>query len=527
MATEVRGPRGTDQSEQASVESRVAQLEQKLGDRKQSSEATRSVITWIVGLGAITVVVVLLLGLMMGMIYGVPGLTLSRGGTSATQASLVPGVAAPASKAPAAAVKEAVEVVGSDIKFAPTRIEMAGPGELTVTLKNVGVIEHDFVIEGVDGRVLAKAGETVTGVFQLAKEGIYEYVCTIPGHKEAGMKGTLVVGSAGAATVSQTAAPANAVKIAPAVAGAQPLAQPAMVPPVNRNAPAHVKYEIETTEVTAKLADGVTYTYWTFGDTVPGPLLRVRQGDTVELTLKNSASSKATHSIDLHGVTGPGGGAKATQIPPGGQATFEFKAMNPGVYVYHCATPMVAHHIASGMYGLIIVEPPGGYAPVDHEFYVMQGDFYLQGDRGQEGHRDFSIDKMLDERADYVLFNGSVGALTGDNALKAKVGETVRIFFGVGGPNVTSSFHVIGEIFDRVHPEGASEAFTNVQTTMVPAGGATIVEFKLEVPGTYILVDHSLGRLEKGAAGFLEVEGPENPEVFKVITSGAGGSGGH
>jgi nitrite reductase (NO-forming) len=212
---------------------------------------------------------------------------------------------------------------------------------------------------------------------------------------------------------------------------------------------------------------------------------------------------------------------------PGEHTGFTFKAINPGVYVYHCATPVVATHIANGMYGLIVVEPAEGFAKVDHEFYVMQGDFYVQGNRGQAGHRPFAMDKMLDERPDFVVFNGSVGALTGDNALKARVGETVRIFFGVGGPNLTSSFHVIGEIFDGVYPEGSSERLTNVQTTLVPAGGATVVEFKVEVPGRYILVDHSLGRLEKGGAAFLEVEGPTNTEVFNAPETPASASSGH
>jgi len=257
-------------------------------------------------------------------------------------------------------------------------------------------------------------------------------------------------------------------------------------------------------------------------------MLRVREGDTVEINIGNAADAGVTHSIDLHAVTGPGGGAAVTQIAPGDNASFTFKAMNPGVYVYHCATPMVAHHIASGMYGLIVVEPASGLPAVDREIYLMEGDFYLQGQRGDQGLRAFDMNKMLDEKPDYVLFNGGVGANTGANAFQAKVGETVRIFFGVGGPNLTSSFHVIGEIFDRVYPEGAlANPATNVQTTGVPAGGATMVEFKTEVPGTYAIVDHSLGRLEKGAAAQIVVQGEPNPEVFHPVHAGAGGSGGH
>jgi nitrite reductase (NO-forming) len=339
----------------------------------------------------------------------------------------------------------------------------------------------------------------------------------------------VVVPAAGAAQAAapaqQPSQPLDQPKAQPAPANLTPLAVPRVAPPLNRTTPTTVRAEIESKEITALLDDGVAYTFWTFGGTVPGPMLRVMEGDTVELTFKNAPDSKVTHSIDLHAVTGPGGGAKATQMAPGESSTISFKALNPGVYVYHCATPMVAHHIASGMYGLIVVEPAGGLPKVDQEFYVVQGDFYLQGAPGEKGLRGFSVEKMLDERPDYVLFNGSVGALSKENALKAKVGETVRIFFGVGGPNLTSSFHVIGEIFDRVHPEGASESQRNVQTTLVPTGGATMVEFKVEVPGSYVLVDHSLGRLQKGGAGFLEVEGLENPEVFHPIKAGANTAG--
>jgi nitrite reductase (NO-forming) len=306
---------------------------------------------------------------------------------------------------------------------------------------------------------------------------------------------------------------------APAAGAVARLPAPQIAPPVGQRGRATVKVNLETQEIVATLDDGVTYEYWTFNGTVPGPMIRVRQGDTVELTLSNATTSKVLHNIDLHAATGPGGGAEVTMVGPGESKAFSFKALNPGVYVYHCAAPPVPHHISSGMYGLIVVEPPQGLPAVDREYYVMQGDFYLQGNRGDKGLRAFSNEKMVDERADYVVFNGAVGALTGDGALKARVGETVRIFFGVGGPNITSSFHVIGEIFDRVATEGGaledpSRWATNVQSTGVPAGGAAIVEFKVDVPGKYVLVDHSLGRSAKGAVGNLVVEGPENPEIF-------------
>jgi nitrite reductase (NO-forming) len=295
--------------------------------------------------------------------------------------------------------------------------------------------------------------------------------------------------------------------------------------PVGRSAVQHVQLDLETVEVAGRLADGTNYSFWTFNGKVPGPFVRIRVGDTVEVRLTNADTSTMVHSVDFHAVTGPGGGAVATQTQPGEETSFTFKALNPGLFVYHCATPMVAHHIANGMYGLILVEPEGGLPPVDREFYVMQGEIYTAEPLNQKGNTTFSLEKLLDESPEYLVFNGAVGALTGEHPLEARVGETVRIFFGVGGPNFTSSFHVIGEIFDRVyeHASLTSPPLTDVQTTLIPTGGATMVEFTVEVPGRYILVDHSLSRLERGLAGFLVVEGPEDPEIFDGEASGDGG----
>lgn len=291
---------------------------------------------------------------------------------------------------------------------------------------------------------------------------------------------------------------------------------------IGKRAPKTVTVDLETVEAVGKLADGTSYRYWTFTEPgnsakVPGPLLRVRVGDTVNVSLKNNKGSSLTHNVDFHAVTGLHGGGHATTAEPGETKGFTFKALNPGLYVYHCAVPLAAQHIANGMYGMILVEPAEGLPPVDREFYVMQGEIYTEEAFGAQGELSESYDKLLAEQPEYFVFNGAAQALTGDNALKAKVGETVRIYFGVGGPNKTSSFHVIGEIFDKVYDLGSltSKGLSNVQTITVPPGGAAAVEMKLEVPGEYLLVDHALSRVARGLIGKMIVTGPEQPELFR------------
>ncbi|HTO04529.1 MAG TPA: copper-containing nitrite reductase [Opitutus sp.] len=293
-------------------------------------------------------------------------------------------------------------------------------------------------------------------------------------------------------------------------------APPFVPPPITRTHPAKVLVQLEVSEVTKRLADGVTYTFWTFGGEVPGLFIRIREGDVVEFRLNNHQSSKMPHNIDLHAVTGPGGGAASTFTAPGHASQFTFTALKPGLYVYHCATAPVPMHVSNGMYGLIFVQPKEGWAPADREYYVMQGDIYTQGATGETGLQIFDNVKAVDEHPSYIVFNGSVGSMVGDKALTANVGEKVRIYFGVGGPNITSSFHVIGEIFDHVYVEGGTKVVQeNVQTTLVPAGGSVIVDFVVEVPGTLVLVDHSLTRaFNKGALGMLKVSGPETPVIY-------------
>lgn len=291
---------------------------------------------------------------------------------------------------------------------------------------------------------------------------------------------------------------------------------PEVPPAITRDHAARVIVRLETIELEREIAPGVTYNVWTFGGRVPGQFIRVREGDLVEFHLANHPTSKVPHNIDLHAVSGTGGGAAASLVVPGKEATFEFRALNPGLYIYHCATAPVGLHIANGMYGLILVEPKEGLPEVDREYYVLQSEFYTAGAFDEKGFQEFDLEKAIQEQPEYVVFNGAVGALTGEGALRAEAGERVRLFVGNAGPNLTSSFHVIGEIFDNVYGEGGT-AITqhNVQTTSIPAGGAVMLDFRADVPASLTLVDHAIFRaFHKGAIGIMEVTGEEQPEVY-------------
>ncbi|MBN9004672.1 MAG: nitrite reductase, copper-containing [Rhizobiales bacterium] len=395
--------------------------------------------------------------------------------------------------------------VGGSIEGKVNPLLTAAEGQVVqLTLINGEGAEHDIVFPDQDAkspRVTGK-GASTTIAFRATKSGDFIYYCGVPGHRLAGMEGQFIV----------TPKPAQQT-VVEADISREPGDLP---PPIGKREPQTVRVDLFSVEVEGRLAEGTTFGYWTFNGKVPGPFIRVRVGDTVDIHLKNSADSAMIHSVDFHAVTGPGGGAASLQVDPGGEKSMTWKALVPGLFVYHCATPMVAEHIANGMYGLILVEPEGGLPPVDHEFYVMQGEIYSDIAFGQHGSAEFSVDKLLAEHPEYFVFNGSVGALTKLHPLHAKVGDKIRIFFGVGGPNFTSSFHVIGEIFDKVYMLGGvtSPPLEGIQTVTVPPGGAVITEFKVEVPGNYTLVDHALARAERGLLGILNVEGPKNPEIY-------------
>ena len=374
-----------------------------------------------------------------------------------------------------------------------------------VTLINGEGAEHDIVLDEYAARTqrVVGKGASSTMSFVADKTGEFFYYCSVPGHREAGMEGRVQVlpGSRGAARAT-----------APDIAR-----DPTDLPnPIHARPPQIIRVDLSTIELKGQLDDKTTYTYWTFGGKVPGPFIRARVGDTLEVHLKNDQNSIMVHSVDFHAATGPGGGAVFTQTDPGQETIVSFTTLKAGLFVYHCATPSVPSHITNGMYGLILVEPEGGLPQVDREFYVMQGELYTAQPFGTQGDQEMDYEKLISERPEYFLFNGSVGALTKAHPLRARPGETVRIFFGVGGPNFTSSFHVIGEIFDHVYEGGSlgSPPLTGVQTISVPPGGATVVDFKIDRAGRYALVDHALSRSERGLVGFLIVDGELNDELM-------------
>lgn len=290
---------------------------------------------------------------------------------------------------------------------------------------------------------------------------------------------------------------------------------PDVPPPIKRNYSAYVTVNFEAVELIKDLDNGVKYHFWTFDGTVPGKFVRVKQGDIVEFNLHNNKNNKMPHNIDIHAVSGPGGGASLSNTSPGRTSVFTFKAVNPGIYIYHCATPPVPLHIANGMYGLLLVEPSKGLSKVDKEYYIVQSEFYTDNPYGKKGLHGFSQEKALMEFPEYVVFNGKVGSLTDAKSLVANVGDKVRMFVGNAGPNLISSFHVIGIVFDKVFVEGGSLVNNDVQTTLIPAGGAVMVEFQTKVPGNFVLVDHSIFRaFNKGCIGILKVLGKDTKEFL-------------
>jgi len=296
---------------------------------------------------------------------------------------------------------------------------------------------------------------------------------------------------------------------------------PEVPPPITRKHPVLLKVNMNTFIKELPIDTAYTYDFWSFNGQVPGPFVRARVGDVMDVNFTNQDETGMQHNIDWHCVHGPGGGAPLLTADQAETKHARFRLLRPGLFIYHCSVGPVGLHVANGMYGLMLVEPEEGLAKVDKEFYVLQSEIYSEEAPRDKGSRklEASYTKGLAEDASYVVFNGRMGSLIeelGGHPLEANTGDKVRIFFGNAGPNYISSFHVIGGLFDKVYREGdlVSPPARYLQTTLVPAGGAALVEMDVLVPGIYTLVDHALFRLEKGATGFLEVKGPDRPDIY-------------
>lgn len=313
---------------------------------------------------------------------------------------------------------------------------------------------------------------------------------------------------------------------------------PDMPPPITRSTQAIVEVGFEIVEEVRTIdpVRGVEFETWGYkivgGDgTVvsgtPGPVIRARVGDVLRFTVTNPASNTHPHNVDLHSVTGQGGGAEATTVAPGETKTIEARLLYPGFFMYHCAYGDIPQHIAHGMYGGILVEPETPLESVDHEWYIVQSEFYTAG---LEGLVDLDRAAVRDESPTYVVFNGAVGAIAGDNALDMQVGERVRIYFVNAGLNLASNLHPIGSHWDKVYQEATllGTPLRGSQTTLVPAGGGTVVELVGYVPSTLVLVDHALSRaVDKGAIGQIVVTGDPNAEIFEAMGQSPVGDEGH
>jgi len=302
-----------------------------------------------------------------------------------------------------------------------------------------------------------------------------------------------------------------------AVVEAEFTVAPHVPPPITRREPVLLRVKMDSQVTEAQLEPPQSYDFWTFSGTVPGPFIRARVGDTMEVELTNKDESGMLHNLDFHSVCGPGGGAPLLTVGAGETKHAWFKLLHPGLFIYHCAVDPVGMHIANGMYGMMLVEPDEGLPPVDKEFFVLQSEFYTEQSPDDPMKLELAWNDAMKEQPTHVVFNGRVGALAEpDNMLQVNTGERVRIYFGNIGPNLVSSFHIIGMILEHVYREGdvQSPPAKSLQTTLVPAGGVTIVEFTPLVPGVYTLVDHSIMRTEKGAVGFLNVTGEPRKDIF-------------
>jgi copper-containing nitrite reductase len=297
---------------------------------------------------------------------------------------------------------------------------------------------------------------------------------------------------------------------------------PNVPPPITRHEPAIVEVDLKASHKMMPINSSQNYGFWTFNDHVPGPFIRTRVGDWLEVHISNTDTSGMPHNVDFHAATGPGGGANLLTVAPGQQHTAWLRLLHPGLFMYHCAVPPMIDHIANGMYGLILVEPTNGLPHADREFYIMQSEFYTKDASPEAKMLEYSHEKALAENPKLVVFNGQAGALMFQDGLHANTGERVRIYFGNAGPNLISSFHIIGTVMDKVFRDGglSDPPARGLQTTLVTPGAAAVVEFSPLIPGNYTFMDHSAAHSEKGAMGDFIVGGPAKADVYRSDQDG-------
>jgi len=293
---------------------------------------------------------------------------------------------------------------------------------------------------------------------------------------------------------------------------------PDVPPPIKRKYPVHIVADLVATDEIQQISQFHKYPYWTFNGSVPGPMMRARVGDVLELRVTNKDSSGMAHNIDCHAVSGPGGGAPATYVEQDETKAGTFRLLDPGVFLYHCAAAPVPAHIQNGMFGACVVEPEECLPPVDKEFYIVQHEVYAEESDDDPSMLEPDYESGLAETPMYILFNGKEGSLI-EKPLLTDQGDRVRLFVANAGPNLISSFHVIGVVFDTVYKEGdlQSPPARGCGTCILPASGCTMIEFNTIVPGNYTILDHAIFRIDKGCVGFLKVRGKPVPDIYDSL----------
>jgi nitrite reductase (NO-forming) len=393
----------------------------------------------------------------------------------------------------------ALEFTSIDLGFQPTTLDVESAGRYDVKLVNEGAIPHDLTFP--DGtKISAGAGESASAVVTVPAAGL-TFLCSIPGHADAGMTGSITVkGIAGGGDDHGGPGPTTDVDADPNAPDYIP--RDPIAPDLLSGTVHDIDLVIEEKEMT--VAKGFLQKVWTFNGSVPGPTLRVQVGDTIRIHLKNPATSELSHSVDFHASMVAWNDEMAS-IAPGEEKLYEFTATYAGVWMYHCGTSPALHHIANGMFGMIVVEPKGALNPAEHEFFLVQSEWYL-GPQGEPA----SLAKAAAAAPapDFVVFNGIANQYL-DNPIAVPTGERVRVYILDTGPSIDSSFHIVGTIFDRVIKEGVELRVGNPgnwgsqAVDLSPAQGA-IVEFTFAEDGLYPIVTHAFNFVGRGALGLFQ-----------------------